>query len=301
MSDPAGGSATSGPVVFLHVPKTGGSTLHRALTARFGAAHVGFRPGRVAGEPSRHTGYEDRDPDDAAARNRFALAQWEALPAERRAGARIVTGHVFFGFHTLVRPPGAEPRAYLTLLRAPLPRIRSLYAHRVRNGTLAPGFEQYLAAGEGWALDNAQVRRWVTPGRGARSGRVTATMCDDACANLVAHGLGVGVTERFDESLVVIARALGVAPFPYETTNRGAPALVQETATPAVVDDFVARNEFDAALHAVAGTRLDDALGRLDRVGDLEALARANRRNRWLRTVREPARIPRAVRARLRR
>ncbi len=289
------------PLVFLHVPKTGGSTLNRALTARFGAAHVGFRPRGARGERIRHTGYEDRDPDDAAARNQFAFDQWEALPAQRRAGARVVTGHVFFGFHERVRPPGAGPLAYLTLLRAPLPRIRSLYAHRVRNGTLPPGFEDYLVSGEGWSLDNAQVRRWVTPGRGDLTGRVTATMCDDACANLVAHGLAVGVTERFDESLLVIARALGVAPFPYETTNRGAPALIQEGAASAVIDDFVARNRFDAALHAVAAARLDEAIARLDLAAGLDALARANRRERWRRTLREPARVPRAVRARLRR
>lgn len=289
------------PLVFLHVPKTGGSTLNRALTARFGAAHVGFRPRGARGERIRHTGYEDRDPDDAAARNQFAFDQWEALPAQRRAGARVVTGHVFFGFHERVRPPGAGPLAYLTMLRAPLPRIRSLYAHRVRNGTLPPGFEDYLVSGEGWSLDNAQVRRWVTPGRGDLTGRVTPTMCDDACANLVAHGLAVGVTERFDESLVVIARALGVAPFPYETTNRGAPALTQEGAASAVIDDFVARNRFDTALHAVAVARLDEAVARLDLATELDALARANRRERWRRTLREPARVPRAVRARFRR
>jgi len=292
---------TTGPVVFLHVPKTGGSTLHRALTARFGTTHVGFRPRRDQKERTQHTGYEDRDPDDAAARNQFAFEQWEALPAEHRTAARVVTGHVFFGFHERVRPPGAGPLAYLTLLREPLPRIRSLYAHRVRNGTLRPGFEDYLVSGEGWSLDNAQVRRWVTPGRGDLTGRVTPAMCDDACANLLTHGLAVGVTERFDESLVVIAHALGVAPFPYETTNRGVPALIQEGAASAAVDDFVARNQFDAVLHGVAGARLDEAVGRLDLAAELDALARANRRDRWQRVVREPARIPRAVRARLRR
>lgn len=106
-----------GPVVFLHIPKTGGQTIHAALAQAVGAAAVS--PVRVHGQA------------DAA--------------GQMPPGYRLYSGHIDWGGLTRL-PPG---RFAFTVLRDPLERIASFYFYMLHEaGRLGPA-ELALPAREG--------------------------------------------------------------------------------------------------------------------------------------------------------
>jgi hypothetical protein len=109
---------TPGPVFFVHVMKTGGSTFRRHLVHQLGRDAV--FPHRVldADQELRNTSVS-------------YLAQ---LPAERLAGIRAFTGHFPF-FATELVP---TPSLVLTLLRDPVDRTVSYLKQHHRDRGLGP-------------------------------------------------------------------------------------------------------------------------------------------------------------------
>lgn len=93
--------------IFLHVPKTGGSTINRHLRLNLHYDEVFVHLG---GGGARYRAEMDR-PD------------WEERPLEDRNRARVLTGHrARFGIHELL--PDRTPR-YVTVQREPAARIMS--------------------------------------------------------------------------------------------------------------------------------------------------------------------------------
>jgi Galactose-3-O-sulfotransferase len=182
--------------VFLHIPKTGGVTLRGALRHKY--------PGRVI------TLHSPREP-----------ARVGDLPVEQRRAARVLTGHLPYGVDRYM-PQECE---YVTMLREPVARVVSTYHHVLDHPrhwfhdevvSNEMGLEDFVAASDGPA-DNLQTRllsglvegELVT--RTARSVEVTTLgvrALDEARANLDRF-LVVGLTERFDESFILVRRGLG--------------------------------------------------------------------------------------------
>ena len=182
--------------VFLHIPKTGGVTLRGALRQKY--------PGRVI------TLHSPREP-----------ARVGQLPLAERRSARILTGHLPHGVDRYM-PQGCD---YITMLREPVARAVSTYHHVldhpqhwfheevVRNEM---GLEDFVEAVAG-PMDNLQTRllsgrvegELVTraPGQ-VEVTRLGTEVLNRARANLDRF-LVVGLTERFDESVILVRRALG--------------------------------------------------------------------------------------------
>ncbi|HYI22381.1 MAG TPA: hypothetical protein VEX62_07065 [Candidatus Limnocylindrales bacterium] len=92
-------------LLFLHIPKTAGTSLVRELDLHFRAdARLHLY------DPSP----DSIHPDD-----------FPGLPYESRARLRFVAGHFEYGIHELI----PRPARYITILRDPVDRIRSLYDH----------------------------------------------------------------------------------------------------------------------------------------------------------------------------
>ena len=182
--------------MFLHIPKTGGVTLRGAFRQKY--------PGRVI------TLHSPRDP-----------ARVGDLPAADRRAARVLTGHLPYGVDRYM-PQECD---YITMLREPVARVVSTYRHVLDHSQHwfhddvvgnDMGLEEFVAAVSGPA-DNLQTRLLsglmegdlVTRAVGAvEVTPLGAKALEDASVN-VDRFLVAGVTERFDESFILVRRALG--------------------------------------------------------------------------------------------
>lgn len=187
-------------LIVVHIPKTAGTTLAIILTERYGADNVlGIRGAREA-------------------RQEFA-----ASPELVRGAPRLITGHQPFGLHAHV------PRAcdYLTFLRDPVERVVSHYyhvlheeTHYLRDRVVSKGFtlEEYVENPMRTPeLDNHQTRMLADYelSQATRVGGADRSLLESAKLNLDTMFACVGLTERFDETMVLLTDALGWARTPY--------------------------------------------------------------------------------------
>lgn len=207
-------------LVSIHIPKTAGSTLLWILAQRFGARFQrAYKPPREGLEKSAADGWPDI------------------------ADPLCIHGHgVFERFEKTIR---AHARVkWMIFLREPLAGAISLYEYRKRyvawgeaeNKFADPGLEEFLLHG----YNHDRYHQWV------------------ALAGVPPEEFElIGITERFDESILVLAMRLGWdLDLAYRPTNIG--NYPPHQLSPALVEKFRSLNERDYALY-------DGAQGLLDR------------------------------------
>jgi hypothetical protein len=192
-------------LLFLHIPKTAGLSLAQPI-------YKNFMEIPRAGRDSVHW-YRD---EEGQGRKGFALedAREPPSPAALRAFAhpslRAVVGHFTFGIHRYI----PRPSTYITVLREPVSRVVSRYAHQiiwrddqfgVVSGNL--NISGYVGRAADCDIDNGQVRRLCRAD--APFGQCTPRMLARAKANLRRHFTLVGLTERFDETLLMLGTMFG--------------------------------------------------------------------------------------------
>jgi len=182
-------------LVFLHLPKTGGSTLASIIRRSYHPRELY----EVYGEP----------PDPA-------IEAFATMAPERRAHYRAVIGHLNLGLRDLV--PG--PVTMVTMLRHPVDRALSTYysirersSHPLNRTLTDPDMSLARALERGLTteFDNLQTRVLSTEGieDPVPYGACTAAMLETARRNLEERFAVVGVTGRFDETLLLMQEAAG--------------------------------------------------------------------------------------------
>ena len=241
----AADGALSDPVVlFLHVPKAGGTTLSEYI---YGQVRGPADPAEADGGLwSRGVLFLShgffREPETPG----------YLRPLLARPDLRAVLGHLSFGLHAHLE----RPSTYVTLLRDPVERVVSMYHYLQMEGRMT--LEAFAERPPFKEVDNDQTRRiaGVDPPVGA----CTAAHLEAAKDNLREHFAVVGTTERFAETVVALTRAFGwrhePATYP-RNVNAGRPAT--ESVPARAVEAVRARNRLDAELHAFAGGLLDQA------------------------------------------
>ncbi|HVV92410.1 MAG TPA: hypothetical protein VHD15_03220 [Hyphomicrobiales bacterium] len=216
-----------GRVVFLHIPKTAGSSVNRYFKRHLGSARSGgsvfFFDGMTARE--------------------LAVAQ---ARAER---ARFIGGH--FGGRILAEIRRPDDLVF-TFLREPAARLRSHYSY---DRTHPDGTEtarrlalaEYVASDETEALaatDNVMARQLAVAYDFAQSADMPLDAIAEAALGTLATLDFVGLVETIDDDLSALAGLCGLPPPPraprVNATSRGH-----------------AGAEDAAALRALAGPRLD--------------------------------------------
>ena len=178
---------------FVHIEKTAGSCLNTILRRSFGPRHCDVRLPLA----KRKADYRDcKACVDAADLRRVRLLY---------RNLRGIAGHNVKPYADLhVECPDIE---YFTVLRDPERRFRSHFLNR-GDGNLREDFERWLAAD--W------VRNWQTK---MIAGEANANKAIDLLCTRFGF---VGLTERFDESLILLSNWLGEPSFcpEYRRVNR---------------------------------------------------------------------------------
>lgn len=273
-------------VLFLHLDKTGGTTLRDVLTRALPGDAVladDLDPvARAARNRAIHRylhGDGERPPDRG---NRAILARWAAAGADLDR-ARIYSAHLRFGMHEHL----PAPSTYVTIVRDPVARLRSLYRHRVAHQELEQTPAEWIGSGRDEQLDNFQTRVLAGEATEGLVGPCTAATLDRAKEHLVTHFAAVGVTERYDESVVAILTALGLSMVPVRRLNASSPTAERGPFT-AELDQWLAdHNRYDTALHRFVAGRLDDMLSTIDAARELRRLRRISRADARRRQLRE--------------
>jgi len=257
--------------VFLHIPKTGGQTLRRMFLRRYGRASY-FLLGPYRPDPGRPKPVTTRDSLDRVA----------ALTPVERARLRVVGGHIQAG--AIPRLPGL-PRCF-ALVRDPVKRLVSLYRHARRKekhslwlDLQGMSLEAFAASAVTRQLDNDQTRRLAgvsEPGIEGEFSDTDAALLGRARANVARWFDLVGITERFDESLLLLQDAWGLRLPLYEAVNRAGANQRGEPPAARALGLLRERNALDLELHNEARALLQD---RMARAG--EPFQRRLRRFRW--------------------
>ena len=247
---------SSVPAIFVHIPKTGGSTLRDIVRRQYGGIdHV--------------LGLRAFTQEDLRMRLMEELEAWNASSAESTNELRAVSGHFIFGAHRYL----PDTFQYITVLREPIDRVISdfYYVRRTpthdlydpvvtKNYTL----EDYVTSGVTIYARNLQTRMLAGKGRDVSIDESSEQMLDQAIRNAKNYFSVIGLTDQFDESLILMQRRLGWTLPLYMTRNRTKkrPKRNEVTAsTRAVIQRY---NALDVALYEYALQRLGEQLDRED-------------------------------------
>lgn len=238
-------------LLYLHIPKAAGTTLSSLLFDHMRSRDCpdpgihGFHSGAFY-HPATFTKELDAASESLV---RQALAH-DAL--------RAVLGHFRFGLHALL----SRPYRYVTMLREPVSRVRSLYEFQRLNerkyGKLAGvrlpedvDLARYVLKPPYAEVDNGMTRR--ISGLSPPIGQCTEAMLSQAKANLTESFTFVGLAERFDESLILMSRLLGWPEVPlYYPMNVNARSAESVDLDAAAAELVRSQNTFDIELYRFA-------------------------------------------------
>ena len=240
-------------LVFLHIPKTAGTTLKRVIERQYKATEIGkcYYQKRVKtlGE---------------------ALDRIHSLPKEQADEIKIIVGHVGFGVHQYL----PWPCTYFTMLRDPVDRVISSY-YQIRRGTLDRihaetqklSLKEFVSSGLLNAMDNGQTRLLSGAaveedllGKRTDYGQCNDTMLELAKKNLKEHFVAVGISERFDESLMMLKKTLGWSKLYYVKANVGRNSIRKHEISKDTLRCIEKYNELDIELYRYARHMFDEAI-----------------------------------------
>ena len=236
-----GDMAKDSCVIYLHVPKAAGQTLNTVIGRQYKREEV----------------YWYTDP----------IWSFGRIPSDISPSVRVIAGPIPFGVHRDL----PRPSTYITMLREPSERVLSLYdyirenvAHPLHGEVAGLSLEDFVASEvDAYEVQNGQTRQIS----GARH------VPDRPALELAKNNLReffsvVGLVESFDESLMMLRKALGWRmPFYVRknvTSQRTARATVPQRVRKLIAD----RNALDIELYDFA---LDLFRGRMVEAGNLFA------------------------------
>jgi Galactose-3-O-sulfotransferase len=225
-------------VIFLHIPKTAGTTLNRLIEWEYPLFQM------YSVDPVFF---------------RWSASHLWQLPPQRLKRTRVFKGHMLFGLHKVL----PQPATYITVLRDPIDRVMSAFyfAHTYKLHPLYRKFHR-----EKWTLedfvrrlprDNVQCK--VVAGA-EYNAPCTDEIFEQAKENLSRHFSVVGLSERFEESLALMKLRLGWKLRRYSSFNVTRARPKKADLPQATLDLIAAKNSFDLALYECAANIFQTAI-----------------------------------------
>jgi hypothetical protein len=240
-------------LIFVHPPKTAGSTLSRIMDWE-------YSPLQVCNIDSRFY--------------YWSFQRVSGWPKKRLAKMKLFKGHMPFGLHEFI----PQPTTYITILREPIKRTISEYYYRLHRRThpmvdrdaKRQSLEEYVTS---VPYNNPQTKAIagikhpcqyhlfsVVPSHHVYSGSCTADTLALAKENLSRHFSLVGLTERFDETLA-LAKILFGWRIPCYTSIRQGPERAKKSDVSVRARALIAEyHKFDMELYAFGVSLFDRAI-----------------------------------------
>jgi hypothetical protein len=252
------GSASSGAdkeaVIFLHLPKTAGTTLNRLIEWEYPLSEI-YSVDPVFFE--------------------WSAARLHKLSSERLRRTRMFKGHMVFGLHKVL----PQPATYITVLRDPVDRVISAY-YFMRSYKLHPLYWKLRL--QNYTLDDF-VRR--SRRDNVQSKIIAGAVYEEPCTreiverakyNLRHHFSVVGLSARLEESLALMKLRFGWKLSSYSSFNVTRSRPKKRDLPEATLDLIHQKNAFDIELYECAQEIFESAVrANADEVkriaGELEA------------------------------
>lgn len=273
-------------LILIHIPKTAGTTLSHMLRLRFAMQPANWlRHARTLGY--YHLGYARSEHMEAR------LTRIASLAPSHQRQVRFFAAHAGFGLRDRLPESMRANAAYLTVLREPVARMISTFHHLRSEGRLPADatLRNYLDLRKHFGLfkfDNCQTR-YLAGERGAAidspCGSCTRDMLDLAKQRLERDLFWFGVTERFDESVLLLADAIGWRRPRYVRARVTKAAERDEVIDDEGMREMCELNALDIELHAHALQVLDTRIRAQGEAfaGRVERFQRDNARHARLR------------------
>lgn len=226
--------------IFIHVPKTGGTTLRSIVERHYNGKELY----RIYDRKSVFNNMDD----------------FMRLSDEEKKYIKAYTGHFSFGLHEYL-PGNAR---YFAMLRHPVNRVISYYHHEM---TFHDNFKDRKVSlikfinMRNLQVDNLQTR--YLSGIQAPFGGCSEEMLWTAISNIDQHFFSIGINERYDESLSVLATLMDWAESGYvkENVSKGRPS--EEFYSQMEINQIINHNRLDMFLYSYAQRKLDRQIRKL--------------------------------------
>jgi hypothetical protein len=243
-------------LIFVHVPKTAGRSLHHVMFRQYADKHT-HRINPVTPETLE------------------AIRHWSP---ETKQSAEVIFGHFDYGMHAFF-PERSGNIQYISFLREPVDRIISNYyyikhrdkVHRLHGWVKDQSIREFLLDERNRAeTTNSAVRQLSGVTQLYSSAYITLLkdtepLPDNALelakANVSNVFNVVGITELFDESLLVMSQTFGWKNLYYTKINVGKGKWrTDDEITPEVIDLIKEQNQLDLELYSFAKQRLQSTI-----------------------------------------
>lgn len=236
-------------LIFLHIPKTAGSTFHSILKKKYKDRHVQNVFGARYSTPN--------------------IADFIKRPLSEKTHIKMLKGHMPFGLHEYL--PG--PAKYIAILRDPVERVISLYYYIIKNpqnpmheavAINRMSLADFTASGVAIGTNNGQCRFINGDIDDYEFNRCDESLYANTIKHIDEHFLWLGLTERFDESTLLLTDLLGWKEAPvYFRGNASRIRKKTSQIEPQVIEGIERYNTFDRRLYDYANQRLDEQISNI--------------------------------------